>query len=851
MKAFCATRLALAIGLAGVAYLSPAAAAAPVINEFSASTTGTDVEYVELFGDADTDYSSLTVVEIEGDGAAAGTIDGVIPMGLANAFGIWLASLAANSLENGSLTLLLVDGFVGSSGADLDADNDGILDSTPWSSIVDSVAVFDGDGGDQTYGVALGPNFDGISGFPPGGASRFPDGLDSDGVSDWVRNDFDLAGISGFAGSPDAGEALNTPGALNELIEPSTGGECGDPVAFIHQIQGSGAVFDPDFAGVQSVEGVISAVHPALGGFYVQEEPADQDADAATSEGIFVYLGGDPEVDLVAGDVVRVTGTVDEHETSGGASSQTQLAGSPALEVCGNTAVPAPVDLLFPVADLSELEAVEGMLVRLPQDMVISEFFNFDRFGEVVVALPPNGWYRLYTPTAVVEPGAPAVALADDYVRRRILIDDARSSQNPDPAIHPGNGDVFTLDNRFRGGDLITGIEGVIDQTFGEYRLQPTRYGAYSAVNHRPPAPDAVGGNTRVAAMNVLNYFLTLDQGPDVCGGGANLECRGADSTEELERQREKIVAALAGLNADVVGLTEMENTPGVEPAADLASRLNDAVGADTYAFVDTGVVGTDAIRVGILYRPDVVQPVNGFAVLDSSVDSRFIDDRNRPVIAQTFERNGQRFTIAVNHLKSKGSPCDDVGDPSLDDGQGNCNETRTQAAAALADWLAGDPTGAGSSSSLVIGDLNSYDKEDPIDVLESAGYSDLLAQFQGELAYSYVFDGQSGYLDYVMASHDLLPHVTGATAWHVNADEPDILDYDTSFKRDAQDQLFEANAFRSSDHDPVIVGLQLDWPTPSSKGDCKRGGWRTLYRPDGSPFRNQGSCIRFVLVGR
>jgi len=274
--------------------------------------------------------------------------------------------------------------------------------------------VFDGDGGDQTYGVALGPNYDGISSFPPGGASRIPDGVDSDTSGDWVRNDFDLAGISSLAGSPDAGEALNTPGGPNQLIEPPTGGACGDPVALIHQIQGSGETFDPAFAGIQSVEAVISAIHPQLDGFYLQEEPADQDADAATSEGIFVYLGEEPDTGLAAGNVVRVTGTVGEYETSGGASSQTQLTGSPALQVCGEAAAPAPLDLVFPVEELSELEAVEGMLIRLPQDMVISEFFNFDRFGEVVVSLPANGWNRLYTPTAVVEPGAPANALADD-----------------------------------------------------------------------------------------------------------------------------------------------------------------------------------------------------------------------------------------------------------------------------------------------------------------------------------------------------------------------------------------------------------------------------------------------------
>jgi len=164
----------------------------------------------------------------------------------------------------------------------------------------------------------------------------------------------------------------------------------------------------------------------------------------------------------------------------------------------------------------------------------------------------------------------------------------------------------------------------------------------------------------------------------------------------------------------------------------------------------------------------------------------------------------------AVNHFKSKGSDCNDVGDPDLGDGAGNCNLTRTTAAQALADWLATDPTGSGDDDFIIIGDLNSYDKEDPIEVLEAAGYTDLNFIFGGESAYSYVFDGQIGYLDYALVSPSLFGQVSSATVWHINADEPDLLDYDTSFKQPAQDAIYEPDPYRSSDHDPVITGLQL-----------------------------------------
>jgi hypothetical protein len=123
----------------------------------------------------------------------------------------------------------------------------------------------------------------------------------------------------------------------------------------------------------------------------------------------------------------------------------------------------------------------------------------------------------------------------------------------------------------------------------------------------------------------------------------------------------------------------------------------------------------------------------------------------------------------------------------------------------------------------LIIGDLNSYDKEAPIDAILAGAddtlgtgddYTDLLYKFIGEDAYSYVFDGQIGYLDHGLANTDLLPQVTGTTVWHINADEPDLIDYDMSFKGPNQDAIYAPDAYRSSDHDPVIIGLDLAEPT-------------------------------------
>ncbi len=192
-----------------------------VINEYSASTTGADVEYIEVFGTPDHDFSNLTLLELEGDGASnMGTVDDVIPVGTTDANGYLLINLAADTLENGTITLLLVDGFTGTLGQDLDTNNDGVFDVTPWTSIVDDVASNDGGAGDITYSTStLTVSYDGLP-FAPGGASRIPNGVDTNTPADWVRNDFDLAGIPTYTGTPILGEAYNTPGAVNAAVLP-------------------------------------------------------------------------------------------------------------------------------------------------------------------------------------------------------------------------------------------------------------------------------------------------------------------------------------------------------------------------------------------------------------------------------------------------------------------------------------------------------------------------------------------------------------------------------------------------------------------------------------------------------
>lgn len=597
---------------------------------------------------------------------------------------------------------------------------------------------------------------------------------------------------------------------------------CVQPYTPIPAIQGSG--LSAAITGSVTTKGVVVGDFEgtaAASGFYLQDLTGD--GDQTTSDGIFVYTGNVNTVST--GQVVRVTGYARERfnqTTLNGSNSNSAVVPAANIVNCGSGSV-SPVAVSLPFAELTTPERYEGMLVKFPQDLVISEYFNYDRFGEIVLGLPLEGESRLYTPTAVEEPGAPAIDRALQNSLRRITLDDANSAQNPAVLRHP-NGLPFSLSNLFRGGDVVKNTIGVMGYDFSLYRIIPTDPADFTAVNPRPITPEAVGGRLRIAAMNTLNYFLTLDYPTgdpldNKCGPLQNVECRGADSDQpdEFTRQRTKLLAALSGLDAAVIGLNEIENTPGVEPLADLVAGLG-----GSFAYIDTGVIGTDAIRVGLIYQPGKVTPIGSFKVLTTAVDPRFLDTKNRPTLAQTFEENetGSRFTVAVNHFKSKGSTCDDVGDPDKGDGQGNCSQTRKAAGQALVDWLATDPTGSGDADFIIMGDLNSYAMEETISVIKAGpddtlgtadDYTNLINKYQGEFAYSYVFDGQNGYLDHALSSPGMIDQVTGVTDWHINADEPDVLDYDTTFKPTAQDALYEPNQYRTSDHDAVIVGLNLN----------------------------------------
>ncbi|WP_217358699.1 ExeM/NucH family extracellular endonuclease [Thalassococcus sp. S3] len=431
--------------------------------------------------------------------------------------------------------------------------------------------------------------------------------------------------------------------------------------------------------------------------------------------------------------------------------------------------------------------------------------------------------------------------------------------------------DTFTAEGpTLRLGAEIDGpTTGVMTFGFGEYRmLVEGTLDIDESTNSeaRPDTPDPVGGDIQIASINVLNYFTTLRGDPD--GSGPNgLDPRGAGTQADLDRQTDKLVDAILGTEAEVFALQEIENGGFADGAA--IDALVDALNAEAqargdsavYAFVDPtngdpdGFIGTDAITTGIIYDTTQVNLVTSdYLVFDepsaettfqlADVMNPFVDSdfqvgdfqRNRPAVAATFEdaQTGETFTVVSNHFKSKGdSDLEDlveaaqdyldeggtgftqadidalIADPNYDQGDGQAfwNQVRMDASEELKAWLETGYAGTGADDYLILGDLNAYAKEDPVQTLaDDPGLVDLIDSFVGQdNAYSFVFDGQRGALDHALASDDLAGRVTGLTEWHINADEPDLLGYNSRFT-DAG--FYEPSRFASSDHDPLILGL-------------------------------------------
>lgn len=795
-----------------------------VLNEVLGSTTGSDSEYIELFGAAGTSLEGLSVIVVESDEQADnGTIDfrldfragdaiganGYFPAANATAAATYNLSpnvqIAENAIENSSYTVALVETASLAGGT-----------VTGSEIVLDAVGVSDGDGSFAFGAPVVGPE----GSFLPAGVGRVEDGVDTDEASDFAILSF----------QNDSPPNTPTVGAVENDGGPGGGVDIGDTPTRISAIQGSGEA-SPILGETVVVEAIVTGDFQTgdadafrdLGGFFLMEERADFDTDDATSEGLFAFEGGAAEMDVAAGDRVRVSGTVVERfgKTSIEVDEiriEERAAVTDVLSLAVETALPT----------LESREALESMLVDTAEPLTFTESFDYEAFNQGMLAAdgPVYQYTQLNAPD--VEGNA---AYLEEVADRTIAIDDGRNTARDDlgPILEP-DGDPFSLASGVRMGQDFD-LTAIMDFDFDDWRLRLPEGAEFTPLpgEKRPETPGDVGSDYKVASLNVLNYFPTLEGQTDI-----GQSPRGAGSPEEFERQTEKLVSIINGLDSDVIALNEIENDFAGDRFAvkELVTRLNAEVEGEPWAFVDPGqeFVGGDAIAVGFLYNSETtrIAPGTSVATLTDDQLAGLGADPDNPVfegpgtsrmpMAVTFEEiaSGERFTAVANHFKSKGSvsPFGDNADSG--DGSGANDEAPEQAAAAVDAWLATDPTGSGDPDHLILGDLNAYAQETPLQVLEEAGFTNLVARYEGLESTSYRFSGQVGTLDYALANEALTVQVTGATIWDINAEEPVFFDYNqdgtyTDPLRPTDQDLFDAdNPARASDHDPIVVGLDL-----------------------------------------
>lgn len=614
-----------------------------------------------------------------------------------------------------------------------------------------------------------------------------------------------------------------------------------DDTRTIAEVQGTGDA-SPLAGTTVTTTGVVTAVYATGGynGYVIQTPGTGGDAPRTGSDAVFVYSPS-TAASVAVGELVQVTGAVSEYQ---GLTEITVSSAAGLVKPGGEAAPVQPVTTPWP-ADAAGREALESMLYLPSGDLTVSNTYTTHQYGEVGLA---TGTTPLLQPTEVAAPGTPEnAAVVADNAARGVVLDDGASTNFLSAANSGLTPPYVSLTNPVRVGAAATFTAPVVvDYRNNAWKLSPTlplgAAGGTAPVtfeNDRTAAPEGLGdADVTVASFNVLNYFTTLgaagascvpyqDRAGDPVTVKEGCAQRGAWDPDDLQRQQEKIVAAVNALDADVVGLMEIENSAVVdgvpdEALATLVDALNAAAGAGTWAYVPSSAElpsaeQQDTITNALIYRPAAVETVGDPRALGTqSGDDQAFGNAREP-IGQAFAPvgGGEELFVVVNHLKSKSSAGPWPGDEDAGDGQGASNESRVRQAEALRDWV---PTVQGDAAAVaLVGDFNSYTREDPLQVLYDAGYTDAATALDaGE--YSYLFQGLSGSLDHVLLNDAALARATGADIWNINAGESVALEYS---RYNAHGTLFHApDAYRSSDHDPVLVGFDAGDVAPEGPVD-------------------------------
>ena len=633
----------------------------------------------------------------------------------------------------------------------------------------------------------------------------------------------------------------------------------GEPVAkTIAEVQGTGAS-SPLVGENVIIKGVVTAAYPVGGfhGFYLQTQGTGPEPSASgASDGVFVFqaVTATPlDADAVVGNYVEVTGKVSEFS----GLTEVTAAADDIVDAGADFSPVQPLASPWPATDAGR-ESIEGMLFQPTGDYTVTNTFSTNQYGEVGLAV---GTTPLMQNTEVAAPGsAEAAAVVADNAKRLVTLDDGASTNFigttssvtvcgtlPTPCLANGDQTPAYVSNTEPvrvGAPATFSAPVVVDYRFNLWRFQPTAQvvgpdnatSPVSFANTRTAAPDNADINQlgtadlKVASFNVLNYFTDLGDQNSSCkayrdrdGNGNNVQggCgqRGAWDVADLARQTEKEVSAINALGADVVGLMEIENSAkfGHNRDAALASlvgSLNAAAGPGTWAFVPSSsdlpsVDSQDFITTAMIYKPARAMRVDRSRALgDQSNDGQAFGNAREP-IAQTFKKKtgkGDKFLFVVNHFKSKGSPGPFPGDADSGDGQGASVTSRILQAQALRDWVPGVAAEYGAKAIVMAGDYNSYTMEDPMDVLYKAGYTDVGSRFDPS-SFSYSFSGLSGSLDHILVNDYALRMSTGADHWNINSGESVAMEY-SRYNYHSTD-FHAPGPYRSSDHDPVVLGLK------------------------------------------
>lgn len=558
----------------------------------------------------------------------------------------------------------------------------------------------------------------------------------------------------------------------------------------IGTVQGDGPV-SPYVDERVVIQGVITGNFvTGLHGFFMQDAVGEEDGDPSTSDGIFVAWPSGSLPKVRRGDRVRVAGTVTEVERRDGSQTTLQAA---AVEVLGRGAAPV-TEIDEPPASPDDWERYEGMWLRIQTPLTVIGNEALLRFGELTVSFGP----RQYSPTELHPPGPAATRLEAENRRNRLILDDNRGGEYPGPVWFLP--EPLSAQAPLRVGSTVHGAEGILHHAMG-WRLQLTESLTHIEQAPRPMAP-ALPEGIRIASFNVFNWF-----NGDGKGRGFPTS-RGAKTVDEMNRQRDKLVAAIVGLSPDVAALMEVENDGFGRSSslAQLVTALNDTWPEAHYRFVDAGRgPGLDEMRVALIYRENRVLPVGEPAVLSEGLFA----SRHRAPLMQAFSAIGDEaiFNVVANHFKSK--RCDEAEGDDTDqyDGQACWNALRTAGALALDAWIRSEPTGHPGHGTVILGDLNSHTQEDPLRALRNAGWRDVLTEAHVTQPYSFIYRGLSGRLDHALLSPGLVQYLRGAALWHINADESDAFNYR---QEQREEEWYAPDPYRSSDHDPLIMVLNF-----------------------------------------